>query len=221
VHLIFCAGRPTDDRTGEDHDQRQPHLARRPATRGRGQGRRQELLAGRDDLDPRGQGDQGSRRLRHHLGRLPRLRGGQRAAKRHPRKDGGASTSIASPCRRLDHRSARPSRRASWPEDIAADISEAYAQMSATRRAGGTVGRRAVLGHGRGPARRQLRRPAGNVPERHRAPRRCWPPAGAVMPRCSPTGRSPTATSTASTTSTWRCRSVCSRWCARTCRPRG
>jgi hypothetical protein len=39
---------------------------------------------------------------------------------------------------------------------------------------------------------------------------RCCRPAAAATPRCSPTGRSPTARSRASTTTRWRCRSACS-----------
>ncbi len=43
-----------------------------------------------------------------------------------------------------------------------------------------------------------------------RAARRCWTPAGAVTPRCSPTGRSTTASGWASTSSRWHSRSACS-----------
>jgi Kef-type K+ transport system membrane component KefB len=57
---------------------------------------------------------------------------------------------------------------AHWPDDIAEDIKAAYAEMSEARGSGGTFRRRPLVGHRRGPARRQLRRPAGDLPERRR-----------------------------------------------------
>jgi hypothetical protein len=106
-----------------------------------------------------------------------------------------------------------------WPDDIREAILSAYRELS--ERTGNTELSVAVRSsrHRRGPARRQLRRPAGDLPER-RGRRRCSPPAAAATPRSSPTGRSPIATSTGSTTRRSRCRSACSRWCAPTCRPR-
>ena len=48
--------------------------------------------------------------------------------------------------------------------------------------------------------------------EAHACSTRC----GAATPRCSPTARSPTGSTRASTTSRWRSRSACRRWCAPT-----
>jgi pyruvate,water dikinase len=48
----------------------------------------------------------------------------------------------------------------------------------------------------------------------------CWRPAATATPRCSPTARSATARSRASTTWTWRSRWACRRWCGPTRRAR-
>ena len=74
------------------------------------------------------------------------------------------------------------------PAPVAAAVREAYAAPR-NRRAGG----RPLLRHRRGPARRQLRRPAGHLPERRAARTPCSTRSGAAGPRCGPTARSPTA----------------------------
>ena len=55
---------------------------------------------------------------------------------------------------------------------------------------------------------RELRRPARHLPQRPRRGACCSTPSSAARPRCSPTGRSPTAPTTASTTSRSTCRSA-------------
>ena len=75
---------------------------------------------------------------------------------------------------------------------------------------------RAQQRHGRRSAGRQLRRTAGNVPERAGAETPCWQLAAAALPRCSPTGRFPIAWTRGSTTCRSPSRSACSGWSART-----
>ena len=59
----------------------------------------------------------------------------------------------------------------------------------------GPGGRGAQQRDRRGPAECELCRAAGDLPQCLAARRRCSTPAGAATPRCSPTGRSATATS--------------------------
>jgi hypothetical protein len=106
-----------------------------------------------------------------------------------------------------------------WPDDIREAILSAYRELS--ERTGNTELSVAV----RSSATAEDLPDASFAGQQEtflnvRRRRRCWRPAAAATPRCSPTGRSPTATSRASTTRRWRCRSACSRWCAPTCRPR-
>jgi pyruvate,water dikinase len=86
-----------------------------------------------------------------------------------------------------------------WPDDIREAILSAYRELA--ERTGNTERRRALVGHRRRPARREFRRSAGDLSQRPRRNAACWKPAGSATPRCSPTGRSPTATSRASITS--------------------
>ena len=79
--------------------------------------------------------------------------------------------------------------------------------------AGGRVRRQrrrrgAQLGDGRGPADRQLRRPARKLSEHQRRRRPVRGVPAAASPRCSPTAPSSIASTTASTTSRSRCRSA-------------
>jgi pyruvate,water dikinase len=102
-----------------------------------------------------------------------------------------------------------------WPDDIREAILSAYRELS--ERTGNTELSVAV----RSSATAEDLPDASFAGQQEtflnvRRRRRCWPPAAAATPRCSPTGRSPTATSRASTTRRWRCRSACSRWCAPT-----
>jgi pyruvate,water dikinase len=81
-------------------------------------------------------------------------------ARRWPR-----STSIASPCRRPDRPSARRSRPVIGPRISPKTSRQAYAEMSARTGQDRAVGRRALIGHRRGSAGCQFRRPAGDLPE--------------------------------------------------------
>ena len=67
-------------------------------------------------------------------------------------------------------------------------VAAAYRQLGRRR-----AGRGALVGHRRGPAVRQLRRPAGHLPRRRRRATRCSTPYGAAGRRCGPTAPSPTA----------------------------
>ena len=57
---------------------------------------------------------------------------------------------------------------------------------------------RALLRHGRGPARHVLRRPAGDLPQRHRRRPGWWPPSATAGPACGPPGPWATGRATAS-----------------------
>ena len=97
--------------------------------------------------------------------------------------------------------------RARCPRRSAEAVAAAY-----RRARGGRAGGGALLGHRRGPALGQLRRAAGHLPQRRRRRRRSRTPSAAAGPRCGPTGRWPTARSTASTTGRSGSRSSCSGW---------
>ena len=58
---------------------------------------------------------------------------------------------------------------APFPEPVADAVRDAYARLDVRRRG---AGRGAIVGHRGGPARRELRRPAGHLPQRRRH-RRC------------------------------------------------
>ena len=62
------------------------------------------------------------------------------------------------------------------------------------------AGRGPLVGDGRGPAGRELRRSAGHVPGASSATTRCSTRSVAAGPRSGPTGPSPTAAPTTSTT---------------------
>ncbi len=68
--------------------------------------------------------------------------------------------------------------RGEFPEDIANDIRGAYRKLSAAVGQERTGRRRALQRHRRGSARRELRRPAGNLPQhpRREGPARRLPP---------------------------------------------
>jgi pyruvate, water dikinase len=102
-----------------------------------------------------------------------------------------------------------------WPEDTEAAIREAYAELA--RRTGKDEPSVAVRSSAT----------AEDLPDASFAGQqetflnvvgidRCSTPAGAATPRSSPTGRSPTASSRASTGASWRSRSASSSWRART-----
>ena len=96
-----------------------------------------------------------------------------------------------------------------------AEVLAAYAALAGGVRRG-PVGGGAQLGDGRGPADRELRRPARDLPQRARGGACCWTPCAAARPRCSPTGRSPTGSTRASTISGSPSRWACRRWSAPT-----
>ena len=86
------------------------------------------------------------------------------------------------------------------PAALADEIRAAYRKLAERRGVAEAGGGGAQQRDRRGPAECELRRAAGNLPQRRAAKRRCWMPAGTATPRCSPTGRSATATCRASTT---------------------
>ena len=154
-----------------------------------------DLAAARELAFAGGQGGQprradrrglpGARRLlRGHPGLRAgrRDRRARRRARRAPVRDLAWPPAPARPCSppcppRSPRRSPTPTRR------------------SATGRAGGG----AVVGHRRGPARRELRRPAGHLPERRRRRGACSTRCAAAGRRCGRTAPSPTAPTRAST----------------------
>jgi pyruvate,water dikinase len=96
-----------------------------------------------------------------------------------------------------------------WPDDIREAILSAYRELS--ERTGNTELSVAV----RSSATAEDLPDASFAGQQEtylnvRGEARCCRPAAAATPRCSPTGRSPTASSRASTTTRWRCRSACS-----------
>ena len=70
---------------------------------------------------------------------------------------GGPRARARRPTPRASGRCSRPGRS---PTSMAREITEAWSAL------GGGAGRRAVLGHRRGPGRRELRGPAGHLPQR-------------------------------------------------------
>ena len=91
-------------------------------------------------------------------------------------------------------------------DDLAAEILDAYRASAGVRR--GHEPGRSQLGHRRGPAHGELRRPAGYLSQRARRAELCSTPAGAVSPASSPTAPSTTGSTRASTTSRSPCRSA-------------
>ena len=130
--------------------------------------------------DPRGL-PRAARRLRDHRG-LPAGRGLRRDRLRRPGGRGGEALTRAAAAAR------EALRPAPIPAAIADAIGEAYARL---RRA--DAGRGALVGDRRGPPVRQLRRPAGHLPERRRRRTRCSTRCAAAGRRCGPTGPSSTA----------------------------
>ena len=177
------------------------HLVRGPVARRRRGGRRQERLARRDGPRLGGAGHPGAAGLRHHGRRLPPLPRGERARRADRRDDGAARRRQDDAGRGRAHRPVAAIVAGDWPEEIAAAILRELSRARPAPRHGRPRRRRALQRHRRGPAGRQLRRPAGDVPQHPRRGRRCSTPAGAATPRSSPTGRSPTAGSRASSTS--------------------
>ena len=156
-----------------------------------------------------------ARRLRHHGARVPRV---PRATTAWP----SASTSgsprwTPTTCARSPRpapRSAAGSRRSRFPPALEAAIRSRV--RAARRRPPEAQLRRALVGHRRGPARRVVRRPAGDLPQRRRHRRRAAQDARGLRLASTTTAPSATACTRASRTPTSRCRPACSAWCAPT-----
>ena len=141
-------------------------------------GRRQERQPRRNDL-PAAAGRARAHRLRHHGPCLPPVPGPRRA---WPQR-------INARLAALDTEDVRALAAAgaeirAWVEaqPFPADLEKAIREAFATLCAGNDTGqlRRALLGHRRRPARRLVRRPAGDLPERGRHRRRAAQDEGGV-----------------------------------------
>ncbi len=142
-------------------------FVRRPVAWGRGGGRGQECVARRDGADVGARGHPGSPRLRHHRRCLSRLPRGQRpepddrrdAGEARRREAGAARGRVGDP--RGDHRGrlAREHRRG-YPCGLS--------RPRRAHRRGEPGCSRPFQRDRRGPAGCELRRPAGDVPERPR-----------------------------------------------------
>ena len=205
---------PQSAPTGRDGDRRRNHgprprlhpPLRRIRHRGRADRGRQDRWTGRDVPVIVGRGGAGPGRVRRHRRRLPPRAGGgggTRTAARRARRTGPGRPRRPrravrpGPGHRLRRRpAAGPGRRD--PRRLPAP---------AGRVRGGCRPGRAVVGHRRGPADGELRRPAGDASSTSGARRSCSRPAGGASPACSPTAPSTTGSTRGSTSSRWRCRS--------------
>ena len=151
---------------------------------------------------PRGQR---ARRVRHHGRRLPPVH--------RRRRPGGPDRRAARGPRHRRHPRARRGRASeirgwiveqAFPDDLEADIRDGLREAGrrVRRRRRRAVVRRALQRHGRGPARRVVRRAAGDLPQRARHRRGAARRSARSSPRSTTTGRSPTACTTGSSTTT-------------------
>ena len=142
-------------------------------------GRRQERLPRRND-QPAGRHRRArARRLCHHGARLPRVPAPRRARRSASRTSWPRWTSTT--CARWPP-PARVIRQ--WIVDTPLPPALEAGDPRAVRAARGRQPRGqlcgALVGHRRGPARRLVRRPAGDLPERHRHRRRAAPDQGGL-----------------------------------------
>ena len=180
-------------------------------------GRRQERLPRRDDQPAGRLRRAGARRLRDHRERLPPLPGPRGPGQAHRRSPVDA-----------EHRrraGARRSRHADPPLDRVDAVPgrSGCRDPHRIRAPGGVVERRllcgALLGHRRRPARRVVRRPAGDLPERRRHRRGAGQDEGGVRePLQRPRDQLPRPQGLRAQP-TWRCPPACSAWCAPTSAP--
>jgi hypothetical protein len=127
-------------------------------------GRRQERQPRRNDQPARGLGRACARRLRHHGARLPRVPQARGAGQAHPGAAGCTRRRRRARAGRGRRRDPPLGRRDAAA--AAAGSGHPRALHAAVRRAPRDQLRGALLGHGRRPARRLVRRPAGDLSER-------------------------------------------------------
>ena len=204
----------TKNRKGTNNE-RQRAVVLRPRHGRPRAGRRQERLARRDGLEPGRPRGPGARRLRHDRGRLPPLHRRHRAGRADQRSPRRARHRRRTPAGR--GRQGDPGRRgrAAVPRGPRDRHPRGLRPAGRGVRRGAVV-RGPVVGDGRGPAGRVVRRPAGDLPQRPRHRRHPGSRSGRSSPRSTTTGRSPTGCTTASSTTTSRCRPGCSGWSAPT-----
>jgi pyruvate, water dikinase len=153
-------------------------------------------------------------RLRHHGACLPRVPAPRRLTERIAQRLDALDTDDVKALAACGAEIRGWVIEAPLPADLearSASISRAYGRDSPRRSLRG-----ALLGHRRGPARRVLRRPAGDLPERRGIDDVLEAHQATSSRRSTTTAPSPTACTRASRTPTWRCRPACSAWCAAT-----